>query len=64
MEKIKFCNVITIISLIATLICIVGMFAIIDACQPLHIVFMIFNMFFIGASWVLTIKENKQQLSL
>ena len=51
-------------SVIATLLCILGMIAIIDVCKTRHIIFMIFNMIFIATFWVLTIKEHKEQMSL
>ena len=64
MKKIKFNNIIMAMSVIATLLCITGMIAIIDVCKTRHIVYMVLNMIFIGVSWVLAIKENKEQISL
>lgn len=64
MEKVKFYNIIMIMSVLATLLCILGMIAIIDICKTRHIVFMFFNMIFIVTFWFLTIKENKEQMSL
>ncbi len=64
MAKIKFYNIIMVMSVIATLLCIMGMVAIIDVCKTKHIVFMIFNLIFIAVSWILTIKENKEQMFL
>ncbi|MDO4184320.1 MAG: hypothetical protein Q4D11_03675 [Rhodospirillales bacterium] len=64
MAEIKFNNIIMIMSVIATILCVLGMIAIFDACSFKHIVFMVLNMIFIAVSWINTIKENKEQVSL
>lgn len=64
MAKIKFNNIIMAMSVFATMLCILGMIAIIDVCNAKHIALMVLNMFFIVVSWINTIKENKEHVSL